>query len=100
VLGFKHKGFVVITDKRVVETYTKINCYVFNTGKKVTYLLPSSIKEISYSKKTTCGVFCPAYYLEYDAFTQSRSILLKGADEAGAAKIANAFYAAIAKANG
>jgi hypothetical protein len=95
LLGFKKKGFMIITDRRVVEMYNQINCYVFNTGKRVKYVLPSSVKEIGYTKKTTCGFFCPAYYLYYEGFTQSTSILLKEYDEAGAQKIVDAFYNAI-----
>jgi hypothetical protein len=59
-------------------------------------VLPSSVKEIGYTKLTTCGVFCPAYYLYYEGFTQQTRILLKDSDEAGAQKIVDAFYNAIA----
>jgi hypothetical protein len=99
VLGFRKKGFLVITDKRVVEVSTQINCWVITTGRQVKYVLPSSIKEIGYDKSATCGFFCPAYHLYYESFTQRTSILLSGADEAGALKAANAFYAAITRAN-
>jgi hypothetical protein len=95
LLGFKKKGFLVITDKRVVEIYNQINCYVLNTGRQVKYVLPSSVKEIGYTKLTTCGFFCPAYYLYYEGFTQRTSIMLKDYDEASAQKIVDAFYKAI-----
>jgi len=98
ILGFKKKGYLVITNKRVVEVSTQIQCYCITTGKHVKYLLPSSVKEIGYTKSATCGVFCPAYHLYYDSFTQRTSILLKDADEAGALKAANAFYSAISSA--
>lgn len=98
ILGFKLKGFWVITDKRVVEVSTQIACYVITTGRQVKYVLPSSVKEIGYNKTATCGFFCPAYHLYYESFTQRSSVLLKGADEAGAMKAANAFYAAISHA--
>jgi hypothetical protein len=96
ILGFKKKGFLVITDKRVVEFYNQINCYVFNTGKTVKYVLPSSVKEVGFIKQTTCGFFCPAYYLYYEGFTQTTKILLKDYEEDGAQKIADAFFRAIA----
>lgn len=38
ILGFKKKGFLVITNQRVVEVFDQINCYVFNTGRTVKYL--------------------------------------------------------------
>jgi hypothetical protein len=99
LLGFKKKGYLVITDKRVVEVSTQINCWVITTGRQVKYVLPSSVKEIGYEKTATCGFFCPAYYLYYESFTQLTRIVLKGADEGGALKAANAFYAAIAHTN-
>jgi hypothetical protein len=98
ILGFKKKGFLVITDKRVVEVSTQIACWCITVGRQVKYVLPSSIKEIGYNRTATCGCFCPAYYLYYESFTQLTSVLLKDADESGALKAANAFYAAISHA--
>jgi hypothetical protein len=98
IFGFKKKGFWVITDKRVVEVAVQIACYCITTGREVKYILPSSVKEIGYTRNTVCGVFCPAYHLYYESFTQKSSVLLKGADEEGALKATNAFYAAITAA--
>jgi len=98
IFGFKQKGFLVITDKRVVEVKTVIRCWCITVGRQVKYVLPSSVKEIGYKRAATCGCFCPAYYLYYESFTQYTPILLKGVDEQGALKAANAFYAAISAA--
>jgi hypothetical protein len=98
ILGFKKKGFLVITNKRVVEVTTQIRCWCITTGRQVKYVLPSSVKEIGYTRAATCGCFCPVYFLYYDSFTQRTKVQLKGADESGALKAANAFYAAIAHA--
>lgn len=95
ILGFKKSGFVVITNKRVVEVSTTIECYVFKTGQDVKYLLPSSVKEVGYERVTTCGCFCPAFYLYYEGHTQKTRVLLSGADEAEAQKVVDAFYRAI-----
>lgn len=95
ILGHKRAGFLVITNKRVVEVTTITTCYIFNVGKFVRYLLPSSVKEIGYTKTTTCGLFCPAFYLYYESFTQKTSIMLSGADENTAQKTVDAFYRAI-----
>ena len=95
ILGFKKKGFLVITDKRVVEVTTRIRCWCITVGRQVKYVLPSSVKEIGYTRNATCGCFCPVYFLYYDSFTQRTSVQLKDADESGALKAANAFYAAI-----
>jgi len=98
ILGFKKKGFWVITDKRVVEVSVQVACWCITVGRQVKYVLPSSVKEIGYTRKTACGCFCPAYYLYYQSFTQLSSVLLKGASEDDALKAANAFYAAISAA--
>jgi hypothetical protein len=99
LFGNKRQGFVVITDKRVVEVIQINACWVFNVGKNVKYLLPSSIKEVGYIKEGTCfGCFCQSYNLYYDAFTQRTSVLLSDVDEAGAQKVVDAFYKAISAA--
>ena len=99
ILGFKRKGFVVITDKRVVEIIQFQALWVLNTGKNVKYVLPSSVKEVGYTKEGTCfGCFCQSYNLYYDAFTQRTSVLLSDVDEAGAQKVVDAFYKAISAA--
>ena len=95
ILGCRRKGFLVITNKRVVEMKTFINCYVFKTSQEVKYLLPSSVKEIGYEIITTCGLFCPAFYLYYESFTQRTRVLLSGANEEEAQKAVDAFYKAI-----
>ncbi len=96
ILGNKRHGFVVITDRRVVEVIQYKALWVFNTAKNVKYVLPSSVKEVGYTKEGTFfGCFCQAYHLYYDAFTQRTSVLLTGADEEEAQKIVDSFYKAI-----
>ena len=95
IFGCRKSGFLVITNKRVVEVSTTINCYVFKTERGVKYLLPSSVKEIGYKRMATCGCFCPAFYLYYEGYTESTSVLLSGANEAEAQKVVDAFYRAI-----
>ena len=81
--------------KRVVEVYNAISCYVFNTGRRVKYLLPTSVKEVGYTKEATCGCFCPSYHLYYESFTQSTSVLLSATSDAEAQKVVDSFYSAI-----
>lgn len=95
IFGHRRKGFLVITDRRVVEIVSITNCYVFNTDKMVKYVLPSSVKEVGFIKGTTCGLFCPAYHLYYESHTQSTSILLQTNDEREAQSIVDAFYNAL-----
>ena len=99
LLGNKRQGFIVITNKRVVEVIQFKALWVLNTGKNVKYLLPSSVKEVGYVKEGTCfGCFCQSYNLYYDAFTQRTSVLLSDVDEAGAQKVVDSFYKAISAA--
>lgn len=100
LLGNKRKGYIVITDKRVVEIIQFQALWVFNVGKNVKYVLPSSVKEVGYLMEgTCCGCFCQAYTLYYDSFTQRTSVLLSDVDsDAGAQKLVDAFYKAISNA--
>ena len=99
LFGNKRQGYVVITDKRVVEIIQFKSLWVLNSGKNVKYVLPSSVKEVGYTKEGTCfGCFCQSYNLYYDAFTQRTSVLLSDVDEAGAQKVVDAFYKAISAA--
>ena len=94
--GIKREGFIVITDQRVVEVIQHKACWVLNTGKVVTYLLPNSIKEGGYTKEgTVCGCFCQAHTFYYEAWTQQRSIILKDADEKEAQGVVESFYKAL-----
>jgi hypothetical protein len=97
ILGTKVKGFVVITDKRVIEVETKIVCFAFTAGRAVRYILPRSIMDVGYTRQGTfLGCFCPMYYLYYKSITgRINEVLLKGSDEPGAMKAASAFYEAI-----
>ena len=97
ILGTKKKGFVVITNKRVVEVSSLIQCFKFETAHQVKFLLPSSVKEVGYTKEASCGMFCPAYHLYYETFTNTTSVLLKVATDEEAQKLVDAFYKAITK---
>lgn len=100
ILGNKRKGFIVITNKRVVEVVQFKALWVFNVGRNVKFVLPSSVKEVGYFKEgTLCGCFCQSYNLYYDAFTQRTSVLLGDVDsDAEAQKVVEAFYNAISAA--
>ncbi len=99
LLGNRRKGFIVITNKRVVEVTNITALWVFNAAKDVKYILPSSVKEVGYNKSgTCCGCFCQQYNLYYDAFTQRTSVQLKATDEKEAQKVVDAFYRAIVAA--
>ena len=95
ITGNSRSGFIVVTDKRVVEVATVKRCFCFTVGREVKYVLPNSVKEVGYTRGATFLCCCPAYYFYYESFTQRTSILLKGTNEAEAQKIVDAFYRAI-----
>ena len=92
ILGFRIKGFLIITDRRVIEVRRQIRWYCITTGKIVKYVLPSSVKEIGYTKAATCGCLCPRYVLYYLSLTDGVDIRLKSGRESDALNAANAFY--------
>lgn len=97
ILGYRRKGYLVITNKRVVEFTQFKALWILNVGENVKYLLPSSVKEVGYIKEGTfCGCLCQAYHLYYDSFTQRTSVLLSDVDSnKEAQKVVDAFYNAI-----
>ena len=99
IFGIKKKGFVVVTNKRIIEVRQDIACWVFNTAKEIKYVLPSSVKEVGYIKEGTfLGCFCQAYHLYYDAFTQRTSVQLKGFNEQQTQALVDTVYATISQA--
>lgn len=97
IFGIRRKGYLVITNQRVVEISHNFACWVFNTGREIKYVLPSSIKELGYIKEGTfCGCFCQAYHLFYESYTQSTSILLSNIhSDQEALKLVDTFYRAL-----
>ena len=99
LMGNKRKGFIVITDKRVMEVLQFKALWVLNAGKDVKYVLPSSVKEVGYTKEGTCfGCFCQQYNLYYESFTQRTSVMLPVQEEKEAQRVVDAFYKAISAA--
>ena len=63
------------------------------------YVLPSSVKEVGYTKEGTCfGCFCQQYDLYYESFTQRTSVMLPVQGEAEAQRVVDSFYKAISAA--
>ncbi|MBP7552929.1 MAG: hypothetical protein KA885_05835 [Spirochaetes bacterium] len=96
ILGYRKKGFLIITNKRVIEYTEEIQCYCYVSSKETKIVIPSSVKEIGYSRAATfMGICCPAYFLYYDAHTQRTMVQLKGGSDFIAMDYVNKFYAAI-----
>lgn len=95
ILGSRRTGFLVITNQRVVEISSSMACYCFEISREVKVVLPSSVKEVGYTKQATCGFFCPAFFLYYEGYTQRTLIQIKGGDDEHLNSLVNAFVAAI-----
>jgi hypothetical protein len=95
ILGFRAEGFLVITDKRVVEIWKQIGCWCITIGRQIRNVTPGSVGEVGYIKANTFGCFCSASCLYYRASTKWTFIQMKGADESTALKTIDAFYAVI-----
>ncbi len=101
IFGLRRNGYVVVTDKRVIQVLRFNALWCFNTGSIVKCILPSSIKEIGYVKQgTCCGCFCQAYTLYFQSFTDTTNVLLGTVTEDREAQaVVDAFYKAIFVAN-
>lgn len=95
IFGYRKTGFVVITNKRVIQVTESTKCYCFTAGKNVKYILPSSIKEVGYTKEDNCCCCCPSFYFYFEAFTEKTAILITESEEY-VKNVVDAFYNAIA----
>jgi hypothetical protein len=95
IFGSKRTGFLVITNQRVVEISSTVACYCFEIGRELKVVLPASIKEVGYTKQATFGMFCPAFFLYYEGYTQRTLIQIKGGDDSQLVGLVNAFVAAV-----
>ncbi len=100
-LGVRRTGFVVLTNKRIVEISNNIICFCFVGNRNVRSIFLNSVKEVGYTRKATCGCFCPAYNLYYETYSvlSKTSVLLKGADEMEANSVVSTFVNTCLKAS-
>jgi len=98
ICGTKYKGYVIVTNKRIIEISKSTFCFAFTTGSVVRSIMPHSILDVGYERVGIfLGCFCPAYFLFYHGHTRSRSVKLMGFNEEQAAKLASDVYNAIGK---
>jgi len=96
ILGVRIQGFLIVTNKRVVEVWEYIVCWCFNARRHTIYVKPSSVKEVSFVKRSILCCCWKIHCLYYGALTgHSALIKMKGADESTVLKTAEAFYTAI-----
>ncbi|MDR1306140.1 MAG: hypothetical protein LBK74_01020 [Treponema sp.] len=97
ILGFKKKGFLVVSNKRVAEIYCQRFLWFFHTRKTVRNVRLYNIREVSYVRKGYFLCFFRHYHLYYDRpFVRVYSIL-KGRNEEEVRRAANTFFLAINK---
>jgi hypothetical protein len=94
------KGFLVVTDKRIITTSIQKFCCVFTRSKAVKYVLPNSVYRIGWAKEGTIACCCPVINLWYSTrFGDGQDIRLIGADETTAMKACDAFFKAVSQSN-
>ena len=97
IFGYKVKGYLTVTDMRVIETREDISCYCIPTNRHTKVVLPHSVKEVGYSMEKVCGLFCPNYYFYYEGFTQSTIIQIENGSDEKLMDYVQKFYEAIKK---
>jgi len=99
IFGFRTKRFFVITDKRVVEMWTKFVCWCIPMERQIQNVTLGSVEKTGYIQTKICYFFWSVNCLYYRATTTWTFIQMKDADEATALKAIDAFYAVICTAN-
>jgi hypothetical protein len=94
ILGFRKRGFLVVTNKRFVEVYNQIIFWIINIRKYVKSIPLERIEgEVDYVKKGTFAFLFRAYQLYYNKRTNRRVyVILRGLEEQDAHAAANAVY--------
>ncbi|MDR0601822.1 MAG: hypothetical protein LBG42_05520 [Treponema sp.] len=93
ILGFRKRGFLVVTNKRIVEVYNQIIFWIINIRKYVNSVPLCKIdKEVDYVKKGTFAFLFRAYQLYYQRSLWRVYAILRGLDEKEVHSVANAIY--------
>jgi len=98
--GSVAKGHLVVTDRRVAISVERKFCCIFTVSKEIMSVLPNSVYKIGWTRAGTILCLCPTYNLWYSTrYGDGKDIRLIGADEATAAKAADAFFKAVSQSN-
>jgi hypothetical protein len=96
ILGFRKRGFLVVTNKRFVEVYDQIIFWIFNIRKYVKSVPLCKIdKEVDYVKKGTFAFLFRAYQLYYTRSWRRVYVILRGLDEREVYSVASSVYKTI-----
>jgi hypothetical protein len=97
LLGYSKKGYLTVTNKRVIITSQETILWCVENGKLVKTITPQSIKEIGYTMDKTFCCFCPLYVLYYEGVTDEFKVYLPDNNEKEVAEYAAKFYEAVAR---
>jgi len=98
--GSVARGHIVVTDKRVALSTVQKFCCIFTRSREIMSVLPNSVYKIGWTRAGTIACLCPTYNLWYSTrYGDGKNIRLIGADEATAAKAADAFFKAVSQVN-
>jgi hypothetical protein len=96
ILGFRKRGYLVITNKRFVEIYTQTIFWIIKIRKNVRSIPLCAIKkDVGCVKKGTFAFFSRSYQLYYERFWRRVYVVLRGLDEGEAYRITNTAYRAL-----
>jgi hypothetical protein len=89
--GSKMKGYMIVTNKRIIVVEDAISCFVFKTNHSVDYIFSHHVRSLGYQKAPMlCGLFCPEYSVYLTTLTKGWQFVVKGGDEASISKVTDA----------
>jgi len=98
--GSVEKGYLVVTDKRVILVTEQKICCVFQKSKGVTSFLPNSVYKMGWVKEGTLLCCCPTINLWYSTrYGDGKDIRMIGATEDTAMKAIDAFFKMVSQSN-
>lgn len=98
--GSVEKGFLVVTDKRIITVTEQKVCCVFQRSKGISCYLPNSVYKMGWRKEGTLLCLCPTINLWYSTkHGDGKNIRMIGATEDTAMKIVDAFFKMISQSN-
>lgn len=95
IFGYKIRGFLTVTNMRVIETKDEIRCYCIPISRTTKVVLPHSIKEVGYTMEKICGIFFENYYFYYEGLTQATLIQIQDGTDEKLMDYVQKFYEAI-----
>ncbi|HNH09414.1 MAG TPA: hypothetical protein PK683_13015, partial [Leptospiraceae bacterium] len=58
IMGMRVRGFLTVTNKRIIETREDVICYCITSGRHTKVVTKESVKEVGYEMTKMCGLCC------------------------------------------